>query len=333
MLNFLRGYRTINLIFIPLLGIALWMNAFLNPEIKLFAFDNNPMPLYALLSGFIAKSHMLSTALAFLTLMLMVYLATRINKQFLIVETRSYIMAVFLVILSCSFLPLLRIHPGLIGGVFLLLAIEKCLRSYHSDKFSTNFFDAAFYISVGSLFYFSLIYFTLLIWIAIIILRPFKLREYLMVPVGILLPYIFAWAYYFFTDNQSALFEVIAQNTKLTSYLNYLNISNYLFFSFILILTILASLHLLNEMGSRKIGPRKFLRVMFWVFSLSIIAVLFVPSISIELLPIVAIPLSILFANYFTRIRNMLIGNVLITVLILLIIGIHSYPLIIHWLQ
>jgi hypothetical protein len=330
--NFLKGHRISNLIFVPILGIVFWVQAFLKPESKLFAFDNVTMPLYDLLLKVIGDSQFLSNTVAFLLVMLILYLSTRLNKKFMIVETRSYMIAFFLLIMVSSFLPLLRLHPGLPATVFLLFALEKVFHSYHSERLTTNFFDAAFYISIGSLFYFSLVYYMLLIWIAIIILRPFNFREFIMVPVGIVLPYLFAWAYYFFMDDQTLFFDQLELNFKLINYISYLNISNYLFYSFIILLTILASFHTLRQIGSRKIGPRKFLRIMFWFFLAGLVLLLFVPSASLEILPILGIPLAVLFSHYFDRIRSHLMANVLITVLILLMIGVYIYPTLIIWL-
>lgn len=324
----LRGNSLANLILVPILGIILWgiPFQFAEPEVMLAA-PMCPMPLYALVMKLTALHSLIPFLLGLLLLFTIAILLSRQSKVFLILNSRSYYLPLFFVAISSSYFPLLRLYPALIGTLFLLIAVNRIFASYHDLKIGNYFFEAGLMISMGSLFYFPLIFLSLILWIGILLLRPIHFREWFMSVIGLLLPYLFTWSFYFLTDQNSLFWETIKANWKFDNSFEQLNLSNYLFFSFLLILTIPAGMKMIYQSGNRKVSTRKFLRVYFWLSAISVLYLVLIPSMAVEMLPVLALPLSYLFANYFLHIKNTLIGNILLTVIILLIINLHLFPL------
>ncbi len=324
----LRANSLANLMLIPILGIALWLIPFQFEEQAVLVADSLlPMPLYALVLKLTVLHSLIPFILGLLLLFTIAILLSRQNKDFLILNSRSYYLPLFFVAISSSYFPLLRLYPALIGSLFLLMALNRIFASYHDLKIGNYFFEAGLMLSIGSLFYFPLIFLALILWIGILLLRPIHFREWFMSVIGLLLPYLFTWSFYFLTDQNSLFFETMKANWKFDNSFEFLNLSNYLFYSFLLILTIPAGMKMIYQSGNRKVSTRKFLRVYFWLSVISGISLIVVPSVAIEMLPVLALSLSYLFANYFLHIKNTLIGNILLTVIILLMINLHLFPL------
>jgi len=327
-LKVLRGNSLANLIVVPILGLVLWLvTKPLDEELVLLSDGILPMPLYALILKLTAFHPIIPFVLAILILFGIAALLSRQNKDFLILNSRSYYLPLFFIVISSSYFPLLRLYPALIGTLFLVFALNRIFESYHDLKIGNYFFDAGMLLSIGSLFYFPLLFLALILWVGILLLRPIHFREWFMSVIGLILPYLFAWSFYFLTDANQLFFQTLKANWLFHNKFEHVNLSNYLFFAFVLILTIPAGLKMVSQSGNRKVSTRKFLRMYFWLSIITGLTIALIPSVALEMLPVLALSLSYLFANYFLNIKNSLIGNILLTVIIFLLINLHVFQL------
>lgn len=328
---FLHSFRKnsfSNLIILILIALAIWIPGLIDQNKMVLIFDDQlKMPLYGILSVFIDAFPLYADILGLFVLFAVAFFLTRQNKEFLILEGRSYYLPLFFILISGSYLPLIRIYPALIASLFLILAINRIFNSYHDLKIGNYFFDAGVLISIGSLFYFPLIFLGIILMVGIILLRPIHIREWILSFVGLFMPYLFTWSFYFLTDQSALFFNTLKVNSSLDNQFQYLDLSHYLLYSFLFLLAIPAGLMMLYQSGTRKVSTRKFLRFHFWLSIFSALAMVAIPSIAMQMLPILGIPLSYLYANYFYSIKKSLLGNILLTVIFLLMINIHLFPL------
>jgi hypothetical protein len=332
-LSFLKDNRIGNLIFVPLWAIMLWIGPYLRHDPVLPSESIVTTPLYQYLSGFIDSVPYLSAIIGLLLLLFLTFQITSINQRYLILETRSYIIPIFFILISSLYIPLNNLHPGLIGAMFLFFSLNKLFSVFHVKGLGSHLFDSAFYLSIGSLFYFNILWFIPVIWIGQFILRPASIREFLIVPIGIIVPYILYFAYFYVTGSTEVFTASILENFSDHEAIMNLNISHYLFFMFMAFIFIPASFNIYASLNSKKISARKYLWILFWLLVNCFSIFFLVPSAGLEMLPLAAISLSFLLSSYFLGIRNQLTGNVLITVFMLLILAYQFYPLIIVWLQ
>src|SRR6056297_2901039 len=159
-----KSYHPILVIIIPLAGISLWINSFIDaPDYTYFQFDCHQMPLYRLILSWFGNN-ILTTSIVSLSLIIIIgFLLVRLSTKYILLKERTYLPA-FLYVVMVSGLPALqRINPAIIASLFLVFAIEKILDSYRKRGISYNYFEASFIISLGSLFYHDLIYLALYI--------------------------------------------------------------------------------------------------------------------------------------------------------------------------
>jgi hypothetical protein len=82
----------------------------------------------------------------------------------------------------------------------------------------------------------------------------------------------------------------------------------------------IASQFILKTVQSMKILPRKAFTVIFWLFINTIAVYGLVKQASVEMIFLVAIPVSYLLSNYFTFMRSRGWGNLFLLLLMILII-------------
>jgi hypothetical protein len=138
--------------------------------------------------------------------------------------------------------------------------------------------------------------------------------------LGAIIPFLFATSYAFLTDNLPEFFYTFEQN--IISPINHFK-TNYVlqvFLGFLIILTILASLKLLQQYDTRKVSSRKYYLVFLFIFIFSIVSFLFVPATSQEMLVISIIPVTFLISNLFVSIQSGFWGEFLFVLLLIIVV-------------
>ncbi|MEA3446506.1 MAG: hypothetical protein U9R19_17460 [Bacteroidota bacterium] len=325
-LNYIKSNRPSYVLLIPIIGIALWVQTFLSDKINIFPFDVTPMPLFYLLEYYLKPLPILYNSLGFVLILAMAFLILRLNEKHEIIVSRSYLPALSLIILQSSFLPLNRLHPGLIATLIFLVVISKLFDSYKDDSLFSNFFDAGFLISLSSLFYFNSIYLMLILWITMVVLGRFSFRFWTLSTIGFIAPHFLAWSYFYASGDLDWFYDLIENNFLLKNSLILLHIGDYVLFLFILILIVIANFKIVPSLRTSKISTRKYLHTLFAIFIIEILMIIFIPSISLEMLSLVSVPVSLLLSYFLINIRNKWIGDIIILVFIILLLGEQLFP-------
>lgn len=117
-----------------------------------------------------------------------------------ITDRSNYSGAYLFILLSSMFQNFLFLSPALIANLFLLIEIDLLFSIYKKEKVSSKIFDLGFVISVSSLFYFPSLAFLLFLFFGVLILRPFRIGEWLVLFIGSLIPYFLSAVYFFWFD-------------------------------------------------------------------------------------------------------------------------------------
>ncbi|HLN55037.1 MAG TPA: DUF6427 family protein [Bacteroidales bacterium] len=291
-------------------------------------FDLDPMPLYGIVSS-LTGTHPVPGILFSVTLVsLMAFLMVNLNTTLFFINERTFLPALFYILLSGLFPQYQLMNPAVFGGVFLMLAIKRIMDSYRIQGTSYSFFDAGLLIGTGSLFYANLIWFGLITIIGIILIRAWNPKEITLSLTGLIAPFALAIGFYY----------VIGKNPLDLLYLiDYNLFGRKAAFAFtpVIVVTaiyagvlVLASLsHLFMIIGTKKIQSRKTFALLSWVMIISLSAWLLVPSISVEMIWIAAIPLSYFLSHYFTFLKKRLLPEILFSLFLLVIIFIQVWYL------
>ena len=313
LLRLLKYNTTAGYLLIPLLAVIAWVPSLTSDTYSQMFFDQNPMPLYEILAGYIPHDSLTSKIIAMFLVMLSGFYLIRLNNQYLFLPERTLMPAFFLILIVSSLPPLQRLHPALVAMVFFLPAIHRLLASYKTERLSYNYFEASFLIGTGSLFYFNLIWFNIMVWIALLILRPVIWREWVFSILGLAAPWLFFLATDFFLhDSIQWSTGLVSVNFATRNLLSYLSLPDRIFFSFLLLLIILASRTIIHSMTKMKVLSRKIFRLMFWIFAISMVICIVVEKANVELLVFAAVPVAFLLSHFVPSIRKVLWGNAIL---------------------
>jgi len=214
-----------------------------------------------------------------------------------------------------------HLHPVYFGALFLMLCIDRIFDAYESPGIHSNAFDAGFFIGLGSLFYFNLVFFFPAIWIGFILIRKSpQWRNFALPLIGLLLPWLFGFSYYFLTDRTEEMLITVSRNILTPNNDLFRNIHMQIFAGFWAFLTLLSSFFLIGRLGEKKISSRKYFQILFVVFAISVTLLVVVPAVSLEVFVLMAIPLAFLISNYLIFMRSRFWANLFLYLLIGLVI-------------
>lgn len=316
----LRLFRTNGaqmIVLIPIIGILLWLGPFLKPSTVSLLSDTLRLPLYdGLFYEFIADG-LVQKILAFLMVIAIAFLMVRLNTRYIIINNRTYLPAIIYVIVTSGIPVVQKLNPALVSAFIILLIVEIILDSYRFESLFYGFFTAAFLLGVGTLIYPFLAYFMIFLWAGIILLRKFNWREWVFTFLGFILPLIFAFSYYYlFFDRPLDLFEQYEKFYQKSFDFHGYNFSIYLFFGVLTFILLFASQFLMQAYSARKILSRRAFSTFFWLFLNTVAVYALINQASVELIYILAIPISFLLSNYWAIMKSVFWGNIFLMLLL-----------------
>lgn len=151
------------------------------------------------------------SAFAFSLFSVLLLYAQALFLNAIIAQFRLYHQNTYLV--SFSFIALSALHPALgnfspllLVNIFILWAINEMLQMKQSQHVNKELFNLGFAIMLAALLHFSAILLILFLFIALLILRPFNFREWMIALVGLLMPLYFLLVLLFWKDNLKAIY-------------------------------------------------------------------------------------------------------------------------------
>jgi hypothetical protein len=308
---------------------AVWISAILNQRLHpRFIYESDPMPLYGVLKLIIHNSHSLGVILSFLMVSLMAFLMVNFNTIVFFINERTFLPALFYVLIGGLFPDHQLMNPVLPASIFLMLAIMRIMDGYHVSGTAYNYFDAGLLISTGSLFYANLLWFGVLVIIGIALLRTGNLKEILISVLGLITPYLITLGiYYVIGRSPLSLIKVIGDNLFVKAmYYPFprLTVAALLFLA---VLVIISIFELMKVMNNKKIKSRKTFSLMFWIFFISLIVYFVLPSASVEIVWLISIPISYFLSHYFVYAKKKLVPGIFFSLMFIFILLIQVWHL------
>ncbi|WP_372774384.1 DUF6427 family protein [Mangrovibacterium sp.] len=320
-LRYIKTNQAHHFITIPLVVLILWFRAYLKPEIFPFFIGEDQMLLYRPFAALSSYSALAGNLLTIALVLILALIILRLNSAYSFIRIRTFLPTnIFVLIVSAS-ISLHNLHPVYFAAAFLLLAVNRIFGAYALKAVNSNAFDAGFLIGIGSLFYFNLIFYFPIVWIGFILIRKNpNWRNFLLPIVGLSIPWLYAFSYYFFTDSLPVLGQTIRQNFLTPNHFLQGNINFQIYLGLLVLLSLLGSFFLISQLDEKKISSRKYFQMFFVIFVISIVLLLLVPSVSQEILIIIALPLTFLISNYLIFMRSKFWANFFVYLLIAMVI-------------
>lgn len=206
-------------------------------------------------------------------------------------------------LLVASALPdFLHLSPLLMANTFYLLAFREAFSIYRRPQAAGAIFNAGFWVGLASLFYFSFVIFLVWGFVALNIMRAFRIRERFMILIGLLVPYILLGVYYFYTNRWADWiqrqfvenFEWLDLPGAATTWL----IVQLVFLGLILLVVLLSYG---NYASRQTIDVQKKISLMYWGLFLGGLSLFFQADITIDHAAILAVPMGMLLSLTFVN--------------------------------
>lgn len=155
------------------------------------------------------ESPFFMTFIAIINLFLQSLFFNKISRYFKLFPHDSYLPA-YSYILATSLIPAMNEWSSfLFSNWLLLLTLYYSLKLYNKEKVASNLFNMGALVGLLTILIFPYIVLILLLYIALGILRPFKIKEWFILLVGFLTPIYFLLSFLFLTDRSLLLLEMI----------------------------------------------------------------------------------------------------------------------------
>ncbi len=332
-LRILRTNHAYHFLLVPLMAVLLWMPSLIKPEPYPFYAGEDMMPFYRPVAWLMAQSAFLNSIVPLVLLVVLSFLVIRLNIQYAFIRIRTFLPANLLVVITSGFVVMHAMHPVYFAVFFILFAIDRIFDSYEKEQFHSNSFDAGLLISLGSLFYMNLIFFFPMVWAGLIVIhRQIKWRDVVLPLFGLLLPWMFTFAGYFFFNKFFDLLDILKKN--LLTDIDFISFDKFFdnnipllaYLAFMGIITFLSSIFLLVQYDEKKISSRKFFQVFFFVFLIPLVLILAVPAVSLEIFIVLSVPLSFLISNYLVFMKRKVWGEIFLYMLLAGVIYLQFAP-------
>ncbi len=229
-------------------------------------------------------------------------LVLNLNSKYIFIQERTFMPVLFLGLLVGFPDSGLVLTPVALFSLLFVFALNRIFSSYRKDQALSNFFEASFFIGVGSFFWLPGIIFILVVFAGLAVFRQFNWREWVVSVFGFLAPFVFFELYQlFFNDRSWVLADAILLAFRTTGpYVGTLSKFNLIFIVYVGFLVFLGSLKILQHYNSFKIHSRKIFIVFFWTFICALFGFWFLRGITYEIIFIGAAPASFLLTYFFS---------------------------------
>ena len=198
-----RDRSDLNVLFLVLLSVAVHFHFYLEPPIVI---ANPTDGLLAYLLFHYVKPLPPLTLIVIFHLIVIVQ-ALRLNilvSRFKMFQHVSYLPAFTFVVLTALFPFWDAISSGLIANAFIIWILVKLNRLYDQTQPKTLEFNIGMIVGCSILLYEPIAILIPVVIFALAIIRPFRLTEWLVLIMGIVLPFYFIFTYVFLTDSAEA---------------------------------------------------------------------------------------------------------------------------------
>jgi len=318
MLQLFKSGKSESYIAIILFGILAWIPAF--TQVSFVEIPLKQMVFYNLLSGLFSQFRYLSISLSVLATFAGAFLVNALSDNFEM-RTKANQFPAFIYVLFVAVQPAdHKLNPVLIGNLFILISWWLVFGIYRQEKANSAIFYSSVLLAVGAMFYFPLLIMYPVLLIAVFVLRPFSWREWCISLIGILLPFIYLFSYFYFAGQLQINFIYLFIDGWFDWEWNYQFTASNITFIIIAGIFFLLSLFVhFGLMSTGKVKAQNYLTIVFFNLIFSIAAVIVTQNWSGFASTALAIPLSFLIGNFFMQLKSRFFGEVCLWVLVIIV--------------
>ena len=230
-------------------------------------------------------------------------------------KNNNFKLLIFSLFLAC--IPETMLHGKMIiSNVFILFALRRVLSLRSNLKIKKKLFDAAFWITIASLFYFWSILFFILIIVAIVLHGIHQLKNLIIPFTGLLTVFLMIISYNLMVPSFDAInwFQIDAVSFDFSNYL----LSQVISITLLTILGIYSMVFYVRKIGDKSSDFKSsFLLILFSLF-IGLALVVIAPLKNTSELLFLFAPLSIIITNHIEALQNKWIAELYLSILALM---------------
>jgi len=283
---------------------------------------------FTLLKGPLQGYAWLSPLLAAIITFIQALLINNIVNENKVLAKKNYLAGLLFIIVSSFFKESLLLSPALLSLTFVILSTQRMFSLIKKEKAFGDVFDVGFLVAIAALFYFPATLFFLFAYIGLGTMRAFAYRDWIIILLGFISPYIMVFTWYFWFDKAQLLLPELAGLHGHT-WLNGLKFKpeDWMLSGSLLLLTAMALAILPTALYSSLIQVRKFSTTLIALLFLIVIAFSLQQTVHLSHWVLLSLPLGIIFSMVIMQIKNKWVSEVMHLILILLVLAGQYLPL------
>ncbi len=218
-------------------------------------------------------------------------------------DSVSLFPGLFYALICCALPEFLHLSPLHLANTFFLISLSELLKVYKKPDCPDNIFNVGFWTSVGSLFYPSYLIFVPFGLAGLNALRAYNLREWLMLIVGAIVPYLLLSVVFFWMDALPELIQMqFIQNFAFLNFKYYDDPTVYFKIIFVDAFLLVAIFSYSLYMYKKVMPVQKKIGTLYQALLFGGLTLLFQADIQLDHLLVLAIPLGIMLSFNFQSI-------------------------------
>ena len=210
MVRFFRSGNPLTVLLLLIYTLLVKFFYLLHPST--FIADGSEGLLYDLLVKWlqvlVGKSPLFFTSIAILLLFLQTLLLTRIINHHRLFPKSTYLPAMSYLLFTSLWQGWNVFSPALLVNCIMLWVFSSTTELYTRTSARDVVFNIGFALGIAGLFYFPAIVFCVLLLISLLIMRPFRLAEWIIALLGLICPLYLMGTYLFLTGQMTLLWKI-----------------------------------------------------------------------------------------------------------------------------
>lgn len=242
------------------------------------------------------------------------------SKYKLIAQT-NFLPALSYILISSVFTAWFFLSPAMLCNFVLLILIDQIFSVYKKEKAADIIFNIGFTLGTAFLFYQQAVVFLFFIFIALIILRPFYLREWILMFTGTFVLVFLCGVYFYWNDELPIFLKNFSVHVYLPSLPAEERRTEYILKASFFALIFLISIFKINEQFRKAVvQTRNYFTTFIWFFISGLPIVFLGPQFDLQSFFWLVIPLSFGLCFWFTEVRRIALAEFLHLSLLLCIL-------------
>ena len=215
MIRFFKSTQPATLLIIPIILLILWARTMFKADPVIDASD---LPIWNLIASFLMHFPSWVNFIFLFTLVTsqVLYLNFMLNRHEVLYKN-SFLPALIFTFFVSSTPLLMQFHPVIIVNLIIIFILDRIFYLYKSNSNFSRLFDCGLLAGISALIYFPCIILLPMMLATLWVLRPFRLKEWLLVITVFLLPFFYASIYYFWNHALQDFWKIYLHHFKISN--------------------------------------------------------------------------------------------------------------------